>query len=553
METSLPETSRWTTAGSGRQELGTGRVEPAYPAVQIQAEHDAGTGIQQQSLHFPEFQPGMGLRVEDGRGYSCAPVSARGPACTGVPTLAARGRQLCSGVRHPGSPGFARAESRCDTRPGPNAFEESTIARLYASALFCSTRLQLPVERLRRIAGNEATPEWALHVERTYRCALAFSFNGFYAEPLSVRHVLAARFDHPTVGTVWMDWTLLEDKRLGVQSLHVALSLPDLTLQLDDPACPATGAAAGFLQDVYQLAEREQFICAGFAELSRLLRGTATSRRSALGISRYVQASVVCDDETLLSAPSDGARINFYRLLYLHASGVDAATATARLPPGWGSAAFFRLYHQPGGVLAISVPYPPESRASHPTWFEPLPPALAMPPFELGVRRSGGTAPSEYPSYDLLPEYPPLRYLATPALHYAAAYEDTLREVHEAAFAPRWHRWLPRLLRAHPTERHLLASNLEGIRLPIMRDLVDLLLERQLQGRTTSASMEMLRLRGDRRTLIISVVAIIFSIVFADSLKIVDTVENMLSPARAAAAASSAASAGAPRAARPAP
>ncbi len=448
-----------------------------------------------------------------------------------------------------------RAPALAATLDRARPLEESAIARLYASVLFCSTRLQLPVTRLRRIAGNVAPSEWAEHIERTYRCALAFSFNGFYAAPMRVRHVLAVRFHHPGAGNVWMDWTLLEDKRLGMQSLHVALSFPDLALRLDDPACAATEAAARFLQDVYQLPEREQFICAGFAELSRLLRGIATSRRSVMGISRYVQASVVADDERLLTAPSDGARINFYRLLYMHASGVDAKTAVARLPEGWGSAAFFRLYHQPGAVLAISVPYPPASRASHPAWFEPAPPTLAAPPFELGTSGSGGAARSEYPSYDLLPEYPPLRYLATPALHYAAAYEDTLREVHEAAFAPRWHLW-PRLRRARPTERHLLAANLEGIRLPIVRDLVDLLLQRQLQGRTANASMEMLRLRGDRRTLIISVLAIIFSIVFADSLKVVDTIKTALSSTHATGAtgaASPAASAGAPRAVRPAP
>lgn len=399
-----------------------------------------------------------------------------------------------------------------------------SMTRVYASAIFCSTQFELDIASLRLMAGDVVAPGWPIHIERAYRCALAFSFNDFYQRPMQLQHVLSASFDAGSqIGEVWSDWALLDDKRLGTRSLHVSFCFPSLRLELGDRYCPATEAVARFLQNIYQLSERVQLLPGGLGGLSRLLYATAQRRRNALGMSRYVYTSLVCDDASVLSAPSDDVRVNFYRLLFQHARGVDAAVATAMLPSAWSSASFFRLYSQPGSILSVSVPFPIDVRSQHDAWFEPRPPHLAAPPFSVDAIGAGGAGSPAYPSYDLLPEYPPLRYLALPALHYAAAYEETLRAVHEAAFSRlgarpfRWP-WQPK-----PTVSHLLAANLEGLRLPVVRDLVNRLLDMQLQERTATASMEMLKLRETARNVLLTVlglvatmVGLVLAILFAD-------------------------------------
>lgn len=391
------------------------------------------------------------------------------------------------------------------------------MTRVYANAIFCSTQFEIDVVSLRLLADNVVAPKWPAHIESAYRCALAFAFNDFYRRPIRLQHVLSASFDAgPQIGEVWSDWTLLDDKRLGTRSLHVSFCFPSLKLQLDDRDCPATEAAAVFLQNIYQLSERVQVLPGGLGGLSSLLYATAQRRRNALGVSRYVYTSLVCDDASVLAAPTDDVRVNLYRLLFQHARGVDAAVAVAMLPSAWGSASFFRLYSQPGSIVSVSVPYPVEVRSRHAAWFEPHPPHLAAPPFPVAAVGAGGAVGAgspAYPSYDLLPEYPPLRYLAWSALHYAAAYEETLRAVHEAAFSRLRARLFRLPRRPKPTVSHLLAANLEGLRLPVVRDLVDRLLNMQLQERTASASMEMLKVRETARNLWLAMLGIVLTIV----------------------------------------
>lgn len=396
------------------------------------------------------------------------------------------------------------------------------MARIYASAVFCSQRVDIDRARLRKIARDLRTPEWSRHVERSHRCALGFCFNAFYAKKMRITHLLSARFSPNTaLPEVWSDWTLIEDRRLGTATLHISFSFPSLQLDLDNPACAVTEAVAAFLGRVYQLSEREQHLGGGLGELSRVLCAAASRRRNALGISRYINASLICDDPAQLKAPSEPVKVNLYRLLFQHARGVDAGVAVKMLPEGWGSAAFFRLYGQAGGMLSVSEPYPADLREEFSQWFEPTPPFIDKPPFE-----DDAVSPV-YPSYDLLPEYPPLRYLAVPAILYSAAYEETLRQVHEAAFgalAP----WLRLPWQRRPAVTHLLAANLEGLRLPVARELVNQMLDKQLQDRTTTAAMEMLRIRETTRNLLISALAIILTILFADYAKVKTNVGQLL-------------------------
>lgn len=424
------------------------------------------------------------------------------------------------GLRTTRQVGYDRRIARHTAQVSPRSAPlEANMTRIYASALFCSARVRIDASRLRESIGDRSDPAWRAHVERAYRCALAFSFNDFYRRPVRLTHVLSSTFAvEGPIGAVWSDWVLLDDRRLGTQSLHVNFCFPELRPELGDRHCPAVEALADFLKNIYQLSESGQDLPGGLAPLSRLLSAVARGRRNALGISRYIYTSVVSDDAQLLTAPNDDVRVNLYRLLFQHARGADDAVARQMLPEPWGSAAFFRLYSQPGGIVSVATPYPAETCRAHDGWFNPRPPAIAPAPFAAAPGEGG---PEAYPSYDLLSEYPPLRYLALPVLQYGAAYEETLREVHEAAFSRPLERPLHLPWQAKPGERHLLAANLEGIRLPILRGLLEQTIELQLQARTTQASMEMLRLRETTRNIVLALAGLLLALAFIEPDKFV--------------------------------
>ena len=400
--------------------------------------------------------------------------------------------------------------------------QEKSEARVYATAVFLSDHLNLPVERLQRISRDVSTPEWRSHVERSYRCALRMVFNPFYERRMRVQYLLGTQFDAgKPIGIVWCDWVLVKNRRLRTESLHVGFRFGAIRLDLDDPKCPRIEAVSDFLAHVYQLSERDLPIAPALSELSRVLQAHAARRKNALGLSRYMYSSVLTDDPAHVVAPSGAARVNFYRLLYMHSRGVGMTTPDAMLPPPWSSAAFFRLYSQPGGVLSIAQPYP-EGRETSSAWFEPQPPTVGTAPRGMLADLQGKPVADAYAEYDLLPEYPPLRYLTLPASEYVAAHEETLRAVHEAAFSRYWLRFPSN----QPAVRHLQAANLEGIRLPIMRDLVNQMLERQLQARTSSAAKEMLRFREGNRTIGFAAAGIVLTLLFADYEKTMQILEK---------------------------
>lgn len=120
---------------------------------------------------------------------------------------------------------------------------------------------------------------------------------------------------------------------------------------------------------------------------------------------------------------------------------------------------------------------PPAGAGPAPEWFHPDPAALAADP--------GGFLAD----YDRLPEYPPLRYLALPALEYVGCLEETVRDIYDKVVDEEQSRWLS----AHPLalfrleRRYYRTQNLEVLRLPVTRDLVDRLLESKLQRHAVEA------------------------------------------------------------------
>lgn len=183
------------------------------------------------------------------------------------------------------------------------------MTRDYASAVFCSTKIDIKASHLGHLIGARRSPAWACHMERAYDCAFRFCFNEFYARAIQVEHLLSFEFDPAGIlGKVWSDWILLTDRQLNIKSLHLNFCFPAQDLQLRDPACRTTGALARFLQKIYMLSETASTLPGGLAELSRVLYATRLRRSATLGISRYLYTSVTsCTRSDTLTWPASCA------------------------------------------------------------------------------------------------------------------------------------------------------------------------------------------------------------------------------------------------------
>lgn len=386
------------------------------------------------------------------------------------------------------------------------------MARVACTAMFTTLGMSIDWRLLRQVAGDASTPAWREHVASAYRCALAFCLNDFYRREIDVDVLFSRPIDaYAELGTVWTDWVRLRNRRLGTDSLHLHLHFRDIAADLANPACPGIEAIASFMGRIYRLPESAHSADAALLLLGTELRRLTERRHHALGLSRYVFTSLHGLSELPACPVPEGARVNYYRLLFQHARGADAASADLHLGQPWRSTEFFELYAQPGALLAVSTPYPRPIRDEHGEWFDPRPPATPW----RDRPRDLLPAPHDYTQYDLLPEYPPLRYLAVPCLEYAAAFEETLRASQDSTFesplpqfTPRpgplpvrllrhavtLGEWIPRYLAhqlrnrsASALRRHLMAASLEGVRLPIARRFVAALLDDTRQERSLTA------------------------------------------------------------------
>jgi len=177
--------------------------------------------------------------------------------------------------------------------------------------------------------------------------------------------------------------------------------------------------------------------------------------------------------------------------------------------------------------VSVAEPYPAAVHNSNPGWFFP------RPPHELHRPATMESASSEGHSwnYNHLPEYPPLRYLAIPSLDFAASAEETLRDVHDEVmtmFATISKLSLLQTLR-HPghirrfftmpqhvsrlTYRMHVAENMEAIRLPVARPLVDKLIETQVKVPTRNAIAALAQQEISNNSSLIAFIGVLFGIV----------------------------------------
>jgi hypothetical protein len=265
-----------------------------------------------------------------------------------------------------------------------------------------------------------AAPEQSCaYFERCYETAYRFVFNTFVTDGIEHRY-LGYRVDESgleSLGTVRTDFVLQQNEFFDTHSLHVHVCFENSGFDITDPEGCDLPAIAQFARGLYR--QHDADVEALPDALRTLVRGLDryAKRRQAYDISKYLYISVC--GQTLPEGGWRDVALPIWTLLWFQPRGVAGDAAVAYLEESsWRAGDFFWNFHQPGGMVTVSTPYPRESYLSQQDHFLPTLDSL---------ERRDASEP-RLGDYDGLPEYPPLRYLALPVLEHSGWIEEALRD-----------------------------------------------------------------------------------------------------------------------------
>ena len=352
-------------------------------------------------------------------------------------------------------------------------------------------------EGLERL-GTVPDPEVAERFRQFDETAHRFTFNDSFLKDRSFVY-LGRQFINVggALGRSRFDVTATTYSALSTQVLSVHMK-PGLETTASDsqdqlPADLVRDLALFVSTSLFRQSSAVQFSFTALHAALEAVSEAAPARAYAVPYSTFTCISL-CDlsgaeyDQRL-----DRMATDIYSLLFAHADGVSTEAARAYLEENqWSSANFFTCFYQPGAVISVSRPYPADVYASNRSFF--LQSDLDAEPIGTTTFTDhGGAAPSPVGRaicYDMLPEYPPLRYLALLPGIFATIFEENLRDAYERLLmlqqrpAITWRFW-----RIVGRERELnrigvalaVANNFEHLRLPASRILVRRLIDAKLQ------------------------------------------------------------------------
>ena len=257
------------------------------------------------------------------------------------------------------------------------------------------------------------------YFERCYETAYQFVFNEFVTEGITHRY-LGHRVDESGVeslGKVRTDFVLQQNEFFETHSLHVHACFENSSIDIANPdSCDLPGIAQ-FARGLYR--QHEADVKALPDTLETFIRGLDkyAKRRQAYDISKYLYISVC--GQTVPTGGWKSAALPIWTLLWFQPRGVAEDAAVAYLKESsWRAGNFFWNFHQPGGMVTLSTPYPREDYLSQLDHFLPT----------LDSLEGRDASDPRLEDYDGLPEYPPLRYLALPVLEHSGWIEEALRD-----------------------------------------------------------------------------------------------------------------------------
>jgi len=271
-----------------------------------------------------------------------------------------------------------------------------------------------------------------------------------------------------------------------------------------------------------------------------------SKREHALPMSRYMYISV-CNLKSLKlehleELEQEHCWENIYKLLYFHAEGVDAKIAKEKLKKDmWTSADFYLNFYQPGALLSLSTPYPSDIYKKNIRYFLPtlndsgeiysseylkdiryfLPTLNDRGEIACGDPSKGRRKGKRYETYDLLPEYPALRYMGMASLEFSGVIEELLRGLYDDLMELQRKQYLIRLVMAlyklpGIETVYIACKHLEYIRLPILREFISRLIRNKHQEAIDESINYLNSYLFNRMILILTILAIILTVIKLD-------------------------------------
>ena len=190
----------------------------------------------------------------------------------------------------------------------------------------------------------------------------------------------------------------------------------------------------------------------------------------------------------------------------------------------WSPAEFFELYHQPGATVSISKKFPSAIYEKHNSFFTDSNFSTSADGKDLfeKIVKSSGSAISN--SYDALPEYPPLKYLAYSTSFLSALIEEILRFSSEDLIKIRRRHvlsiWsIPGVeTRVNRIEMALARLyNLDNLRLPVMREFVDQMTADKRVDNVRVSINDLKSSNLNSTLLFLAIISVIFAVLFGFS------------------------------------
>jgi len=369
----------------------------------------------------------------------------------------------------------------------------------------------------------------SLDFESIYDISYRFFYNNTFANKLKITYLGHICEYETTLGPMRLDYFLVENNMIDMMgSLHIHFNFVKSRFNLTEEDYKIKKLST-ILRDIYNLVEdissdkdsSDTEFLSRFKDTLKELN-IKSKREHALSISRYMYISV-CNLRSLKLEHLEKLEHcweNIFKLLYFHAEGVDAKIAEEKLKKDmWTSTNFYLNFYQPGALLSLSTPYPKDTYKKHISYF--LPNLNDRGEIVLGDPPKDERNDKWYENYDLLPEYPALRYMGMASLEFSGVIEELLRGLYDDLMELQRKQYLIRLIMASYKlpdieTAYIACKHLEYIKLPILRDFISRLIRNKHQEAIDESINYLNSYLSNRMILILTILAIILTIIELD-------------------------------------
>lgn len=348
-----------------------------------------------------------------------------------------------------------------------------------------------PLETSSSCLGLKPDSGAEMHFRRSYDTALDFVFNNTLLDGHEIRYLGFQQIDlSEDIGPTRLDAVQISYPSVATQTVSIHFKPKVDPEDFRSLRERARWIALFLSTSLYGQTAAVRFPTCCLHEIRARITELAPRRVHALPYSTHTYVSLCDLDAGVYEQHRSQFASTIYSLLFAHADGVDTEQAAEYLAAhAWSSTDFFTSYYQPGAMVSVSRPYPPELHRRHRAYF--LQTELDDPTGEdvqghtHTPRPTGGAT-----SYDMLAEYPPLRYLGLLTTVFVTIFEENLRHAYEKLLQLQKEQPLSwRVWRVITRERELnrigvevaIADNFEHLRLPVTRDLVKKLIDSKVQ------------------------------------------------------------------------